>query len=165
MLDLRGITGPYNGLEAKIKFIKDCYRKSLTDPRVRRYAEQWAGRGDRRTQASNLYTALQHLLVYLPDPVGVEMTKSPSVMLDQMEGSYNHTIQGDCDDMSCLGYAMLMSIGMPTRLRVTWYGKSSMPQHIYLITFPTGSGAPVPFDLTRRDKFGSEIPYTRKMDF
>jgi len=164
MLELRGISGPYNGLPTKIKFIKDCYRKSLMDPRVRRLAEEWAGRGTRTEQTRNLYNALQHVLVYMPDPVGVEMTKSPSVMLDQMEGSYSNTIKGDCDDMSCLGYAMLMSLGIPARLRVAWYKGSSMPRHIYLIAFPQG-GTPVPFDLTARGKFGVEHPYTKVMDF
>ena len=164
MLELRGISGPYNGLAAKIKFIKDCYRKSLLDPRVRRYAEEWAGRGSRLLQTSHLFAALQHALVYLPDPVGVEMTKSPSVMLDQMQGSYSQTVKGDCDDMACLGYAMLMSIGIPARLRVAWYHGSPLPRHIYLIAFPDGK-RPVPFDLTRRGKFGSEHPYEKVQDF
>lgn len=164
MLELRGIEGPYNGLPAKIKFIKDCYRKSLTDPRVRRLAEEWAGRGTRLVQTRNLYNALQHILVYMPDPVGVEMTKSPSVMLDQMQGSYSSTIKGDCDDMACLGYAMLSSIGIPAKMRVAWYPGSALPKHIYLVAYPSGAD-PVAFDLTNKRGFGNEHPYSKVMDF
>ena len=163
MLELRGIAGPYNGLPTKIKFIKDCYKKSMLDPRVRRLAEEWAGQGTRLLQARNLYNALQHILVYTADPVGFEMTKSPSIMLDQMEGSFSNTIKGDCDDMSCLGYAMLMSIGIPARLRVAWYGNSPVPQHIYPVAFV--KGFEVPFDLTAKGKFGVEHPYAKVMDF
>jgi len=164
MLELRGISGPYNGLGTKIRFIKDCYRKSLLDPRIRGRAEEWAGKGSRLVQTRNLYEALKHGMVYMADPVGVEMTKSPSVMMDQMEGSYSRTVKGDCDDMACMAYAMLNSIGIPAKLRVAWYKGRSLPQHIYVVAFP-GIGREVPFDLTSKRGFGVEHPYDRVKDF
>lgn len=163
MLELRGIEGPYNGLDAKIKFIRDCYRKSLLDPRIRGRAEEWAGRGTRLVQTRNLYEALKHGLVYLPDPVGVEMTKSPSVMMDQMTNSYSQTAKGDCDDMACMAFAMLKSIGIPAVLRVAWYPGSQLPRHIYVVAYPKGQE--VAFDLTNKQGFGFEHPYSRKKDY
>lgn len=166
MLSLRGISGPYNGLGVKIKFIKDCYRKSLTDPRIRRRAEEWAGRGSRLAQTRNLFEAMKAGTVYMSDPVGVEMTKSPSVMMDQMEQNYSHTVKGDCDDLSCFAYAMLNSIGIPAKLRVVWFSGNALPSHIYVVAFPPGGPASgVPFDLASKRGFGYEHAYTRKMDF
>jgi len=164
MLSLRGISGPYNGLATKIQFIKDCYRKSLLDPRIRSRAEEWAGKGSRLKQTSNLYSALKHGLVYMSDPVGVEMTKSPSVMMDQMESSYSHTAKGDCDDMACMAYSMLNSIGVPAKLRVAWYKGISQPQHIYVMAYP--GGQEVAFDLTSKRGFAYEHkPYDKVKDF
>lgn len=163
MLTLRGIDGPYNGLAKKVNFIKGCYMKSLRDPRVRRFAEEAAGVGAREQQIKNLFAALKKIMVYLPDPVGVEFTKSPSAMLDQWSSSSTQTIKGDCDDMSCMAYSMLKSIGIPTSLRVTWYGDSKMPKHIYVVAHPQSGD--IPFDLASKHPVGYEHPYTRKLDF
>lgn len=162
-LNLRGITGAYNGLASKIKFIKDCYMRSLKDPRVRRFAEEAAGKGSREEQVANLFKGLKKIMVYLPDPVGVEYTKSPSAMLDQWSSSPNHTVSGDCDDMSCMAYSMLKSIGVPAALRVTWFGPGRQPKHIYVIArLQSGD---ICFDLASKRPFGFEHPFTRKMDF
>jgi transglutaminase-like putative cysteine protease len=159
-LSLRDINGPYNGLDAKVKFIKSCYMKSLSDPRLRRFAEQAAGRGTRLQQAKRLFNTMREVFVYTADPVGVEYTKSPTRHLDDILSRGKSF--GDCDDQACFAYAALMSIGIPTKLRVTWYGKA-MPQHIYLIAKDGNSW--YPFDTTRADGFGTERPYTKAKDF
>lgn len=160
IMKFRDLSGPYNGLEAKILFIKNCFRKSLTDTRVRRYAEETAGRGTREVQAKRLFLKIREVMVYTPDPVGVEMTKSPSRHLDEILGrgkSY-----GDCDDQACLAYTLLMSIGIPAKLRVVWYNKA-MPQHIYVIANLNGKWQP--FDTTRALGFGQEPQYTKAVDY
>jgi transglutaminase-like putative cysteine protease len=159
-LSLRSIDGPYNGLGAKVKFIKSCYAKTLTDPRLRRFAEQAAGRGTRLQQAQRLFNTMREVFVYTADPVGVEYTKSPLRHLDDIQ-SRGRTF-GDCDDQACFGYSALMSIGIPAKLRVTWYNKP-MPQHIYLIAKLGNSW--YPFDTTRASGFGTEKPYTKAKDF
>lgn len=152
--------GKYNGLGTKIRFIKKCYTNSLLDSRVRRMAEQAAGRGTRREQARALFDFIREKLTYTRDPVGVEMTKSPSVMVEQI--SDRGVSYGDCDDHACLSYAMLNSIGIPAKLRVAWYQKP-MPQHIYAIV--QLDGVWYPFDTTRASGFESEPPYTKAMEF
>ena len=160
LIKVRELSGAYNGLAQKIKFIKSCYQSSLLDPRVRRFAEQAAGRGDRLTQVKNLYDALKARLVYTPDPVGIEYTKSPSRHLDDILST--KVSYGDCDDHACVAYSMLQMIGIPAKLRVTWYDKS-MPQHIY--TMAQVSGKWYPFDTTKRSGFGKEAPYSKARDF
>jgi len=159
-LSLRDIDGPYNGLATKIRFIKACYHKTLTDPRLRRFAEQAAGRGTRTQQAQRLFNAIREKFVYTPDPVGVEYTKSPLRHLDDILSGGN--AHGDCDDQACFNYAALMSIGLPAKLRVTWYSQK-MPQHIYNLV--KLDGAWYPFDTTRATGFGQEKPFTKSKDF
>jgi len=163
MLKLRSLSGPFDGLADKIAFIKGCYRKSLLEPQVRRAAEEWAGKGTRLVQTKNLYDNLKKVTAYLPDPVGVEMTKSPAVMLRELSENPSRTIKGDCDDMSCLSYTMLNIIGIPTKLRVAWYRGSPLPRHIYPVAFP--GGLAVPFDLTTKRGLGYEHPYAKAQDF
>jgi hypothetical protein len=166
------LAGPYNGLDKKIAFIKECYSKSLRDPRVRSYAEVTAGKGPLLRQAMNLFSSLVAHSTYLPDPlgfyhkgrgVGLEFTKSPASMMDQF--STRKSFIGDCDDAACLSYSMLQSIGIPAKIRVTWYKDNpSMPKHIYTVAVINGVG--YPFDTTRKTpRFGSEAPYLRKVDF
>lgn len=158
---MHDIGGPYNGLAKKIGFIKDCYLKALQDGRIRQFAEQYAVGENDYDKAKALYAAIREHMSYLHDPVGVEMTKSPSVMMDEMvrRGS----TAGDCDDHACLGYALLQSIGIPAKLRVVWYEGSAMPNHIYDVAYLRGQW--VPFDTTSRLGFGMEMPNARQRDF
>lgn len=160
-LKMQTVSGRYNGLDKKIAFIRSCYAKTLADPRLRRFAENAAGAGDRTKQAINLYNAIRKHLNYLPDPIGVEMTKSPSVMVGEMEARGNSA--GDCDDHACFGYTLLKTIGIPAMLRVAWYGNVDMPRHIYVVA--NLGGRWLPFDTTRKAGFGTEAPYSKKEDF
>jgi len=161
MMARQTLSGRFNGLDAKVRFIHSCYNSSLTDPRVRSFAEQAGGAGSRMKQAQGIFMAVRERLKYMRDPVGMEFTKSPTVMLDEMT-TRGYTV-GDCDDQACFMLTMLKSIGIPTKLRVTWYGKVAMPQHIYVVSFIEGRW--VPIDTTRAEGFGQEVPYARKQDF
>lgn len=161
-LKMHMLSGPYNGLEAKIRFIFRSYPKALLDPRLRKVTEGLAGKGTRYEQAGNLYDGLKESVLYMADPVGVEMTKSPSRMLDDLQRG-GHLI-GDCDDLASFAYTALMSIGVPAGLRVVWKGNKPMPCHIY--AFAILNGVRVPFDLASKSKgFGEETDYTRREDY
>jgi len=161
-LSLRTLNGEYNGLGEKIAFIRGCYHKSLTDLRLRRFAEQTAGKGSRYQQAGNLFQAIRQVMVYTPDPVGVEYTKSPSKMMDDIEA--RGKAYGDCDDFACLSRTLLMLIGIPAKLRVIWKGTGAMPRHIF--TVASIDGQDVAFDTAARTMpMGEETSYTRKVDF
>jgi transglutaminase-like putative cysteine protease len=161
MMTRQTLNGAYNGLATKVRFIKDCYHKSLTDQRVRSFAEVAGGAGPRASQARGVFAQVREKVKYMRDPVGMEFTKSPSVMLDEI-AMRGYTV-GDCDDQACFMHTLLNSIGIPTKLRVTWYGKVPMPQHIYVVSLLDGKW--VPIDTTRAEGFGQEVPYARKQDF
>ena len=162
MFRLQTLAGAFNGLEQKIRFIKHGYQKALVDPLARRFVEITAGRGTREEQARAIYNAVRSRLNYLPDPVGVELTKTPSVILAEMDTRGGST-SGDCDDHASLNYSLLQLAGIPAKLRVIWYGPGSNPKHIYAIAFLAGRW--VPFDTTRKAGFATEAPYRQAMDF
>lgn len=159
-LTLRMVGGPYNGLGSKVAFIRGCFRKSLLDPKVLRFAEEAVGRGTRAEQARTLFDFLRDRVRYVPDPVGVEMTKSPGVLVEEILSRGYAT--GDCDDHACLAYSLLKLVGIPAKLRVIWLGKPA-PQHIYVVA--TIDDKDVAFDTTRALGFATEPRYTRKEDF
>lgn len=156
---LKNISGAYNGLAHKIKFARNAYQASFMRPEVRAFAENAAGRGDRKTQAMRLFRVLRQSLNYVADHVGVEFTKSPWTMIEEIrERGFSG---GDCDDQATLAYTLLNSIGIPAALRVGWYGKED-PQHIYIVALLNGQW--VPFDTTLSE-FGREHPAHRTKDF
>lgn len=156
---LINIAGRFNGLDSKVKYIKGCYNKSFTDMRVRRMAEIWAGRGTRIEQIASLYNNIKHHVTYLPDPVGVEMTKTPGAIIREVEERGSSS--GDCDDHTCLAYTMLKSIGIPASIRVAWFD-SLMPQHIYPRAFVMGRW--VAFDTTSKQGMGRESKAISKVE-
>jgi transglutaminase-like putative cysteine protease len=160
MLTLRTIGGEYNGLKAKIGFIKRCYKRSLVEPELRALVEQVTGRGSRMEQVRRLFDWVRGHIDYLPDPVGVELTKSPSVLIKEV-ASRGRT-SGDCDDQACLNYTLLQLMGISCKLRVVWL-QGPMPGHIYVVA--DVQGVEVPFDTTRLEGFGNDTPYARKEDF
>lgn len=161
MLKLRSqsLAGPYNGLAKKIAFARRAKFAASLYPEVRQFAEGAAGKGERRLQAGRLFRVIKESVNYVGDPIGVEQTKAPWVLLAEIEA--RGFAAGDCDDQATLAYVLLDSIGIPARLRVAWYGNED-PQHIYAIARLNGEWTA--FDTTR-DFMGYEIRYTRVKDF
>jgi len=160
-LRLQTITGPYNGLEAKLRFIKGCYPKATMDPDFHTFVENSAGRGTRLEQATSLFNAIRQGLNYLPDPIGFEQTKSPSRIVKEILSFGSSS--GDCDDHACFSFSALKTMGLPAKLRVVWLNGLDMPGHIYALAFLEDRW--VPFDTTRQAGINTEAPYTHKEDF
>jgi len=160
---LQTLKGQFGGLKQKIDFMRRCYPGSLTDPAVRRFAEQGAGRGTRFEQVRNLYAAIKAHVAYLPDPLGVEMTKSPSVLLREMD-ERGGTTSGDCDDQASFSYTLLKSIGIPAKLRVVWFDRACMPGHIFPMARVDGDW--ITFDTTNKAGMGvTPSGVTKQEDF
>jgi hypothetical protein len=160
---LHTLTGPFNGLAEKIAFIRSCYPRTISDGRIREYTERNALGRDRLSQLRSLYAAVRRDVRYFPDPVGVELTKAPSVLLSEIEE--RGYASGDCDDHACLNFTLLQTMGVYAVLRVTWHG-GPQPRHIYAVAFH--AGREYPFDTTRNEPpevaFGREPSYSRKED-
>lgn len=156
---LTPLSGAFNGLAQKIRFARTKAEEALSRPAVRSFAEAAAGRGTRYEQAQRMFYTLRSVVNYVADPVGAEFIKAPWVMVEEIRE--RGFAAGDCDDQATLAYTLLRSIGIPSKLRVGWYG-SSMPGHIYAVAQLNGQW--VAFDTTN-SVFGREKPNTHAEDF
>jgi hypothetical protein len=172
---LSELTGPNNGLDAKIAFIQAAYHAAVLDPAFSNAIHTALGRATRAQQLANLYAACSKRLEYVPDPVGYEQTKTPLVMLREIR--QRGYASGDCDDQSSFCFSALQVGGFPAMLRVVWLadpqasGWTSLwpnltdgPNHIYAVAvMPDGSE--IAFDTTNSKGLGAEPDYLKKEDF
>lgn len=68
-------------------------------------------------------------VAFTPDPVGHELLRSPSYMLEriQLDGSVN----GDCDDVAILGACLGMAIGLRARFQLIGFNPTGPFSHVY----------------------------------
>ena len=104
---------------------------------------------------------------YVKDPVGTESLQAPDMMIRMMKDA--GYAMGDCDDMSLLIAALLMSIGIRPAFRAVKY-KASSPtyNHIYVVVYENNinnSSSPGPvkrlaIDAIVKDRpIGYELPH------
>jgi len=111
---------PYGapGLAVKVARLRQLVRSARADPAfrgrvaalVRRVPEK-----DADGEIGAVSAFVRRRVRYLRDPVAVEFFQAPQILLGQALAGH---AQGDCDDLTALGAAMLESIGYPTRFRV-----------------------------------------------
>lgn len=66
---------------------------------------------------------------FVPDPVGIELIRSPVYMLRQIESK--GTARGDCDDVATLGAALGKAVGMPARFVVQSFAAGQPYGHVF----------------------------------
>ena len=79
------------------------------------------------------------------DPLGVELIRTPSYLLRQIEDTGR--AEGDCDDVAVLGAALGMAAGIPARYVLVGLTPGDPFEHVYaeLLT----AWGPVDLDTTR----------------
>lgn len=84
---------------------------------------------------------------FVPDPLGVELTRTPAYMLNQYYAQ--GIVSGDCDDAATLGAALAKSVGMPCKLVGVGFGSwLGAFAHVYTI-IALRSGVVVTLDVTK----------------
>lgn len=84
---------------------------------------------------------------FMPDPYGVELTRTPENMLN----AYNVQgwIGGDCDDAAILGCALAKSVGIPCKLvAIGFQSPTGSLSHVFGVLLPPAS-APLDVDVTK----------------
>lgn len=97
---------------------------------------------------------------FVPDPRGVELLKSPHVMLNEYRlGGY---ATGDCDDAAILSASIALAMG----LRVRWVLLGFTPTGPYRHVFAEAreAGRWVDFDVTRPVQFPPNLRIHRRLD-
>lgn len=97
---------------------------------------------------------------FVRDPRGVELLKSPQVMLEEWERSGRAT--GDCDDAAILGAAVALASGYRVRWVLLGFRKSGPYGHVYAeARRPRGPW--VPFDVTRPSHLPAGLKVHRRV--
>lgn len=110
---------------------------------------------------------------YVKDPVGTESLQAPDMMIRMMQDA--GYAMGDCDDMSLLIAALLMSIGIQPRFRAVRYAKDCPHfNHIYVVVYENnisdslnpGPTRRLVLDAIVKDKpIGFEMPHQSGQEF
>lgn len=152
---------PYESLDQVIKHMKRLYNKYKAHPAIRQKAVEItsgipedrrtgiANRRDHQAIADAIYDWAKKNVAYVNDPAGVEYLQSPVKTL-----KYGF---GDCDDYTTLAAALMSSIGVPVRFKLSKNNPNNRDaySHIYLEYEVDGSW--YPFDLTLHSQAGQEV--------
>ncbi len=140
--------------------MKDMINAGVRDYYVRRWAEIIAeGSGpDDFSKAQTVYNFILGNTFYLKDPIGVELLKTPHLMLNMIESGSNFGL--DCDDLTILSLTLLKIIGIPVALRAVSTTPDLEFGHIYGLFRDKQQGW-IPIDLVvgfRGGRLGEEPP-------
>lgn len=72
---------------------------------------------------------LETYFVFVPDPVGHELLRAPTHLLEQIE-KVGHA-SGDCDDVAILGASLGMAVGLPARFVILGFDPHGPFSHVY----------------------------------
>lgn len=97
---------------------------------------------------------------FVPDPPGVELLKSPHVMLN--EWRLDGTASGDCDDAAILSASLALAMGLPVRWVLLRFAPSGAYRHVYAEAWD-GRGW-VDFDVTKPLQFPAGLRIYRRLN-
>jgi hypothetical protein len=80
-----------------------------------------------------LYHYLRAHVSFVPDPVGVELIRTPQAMLRTIQ--QRGFVAGDCDDLATFGAALLRAMGREPVLVVTGRPRTGLPRAFRHILF------------------------------
>jgi transglutaminase-like putative cysteine protease len=97
---------------------------------------------------------------FVPDPKGVELLKSPGVMLN--EWRLQGFAKGDCDDAAILSASIALAMGLRVRWVVLGFTPGGPYRHVYAEACD-GRGW-VDFDVTRPMQFPPGLRIYRRLN-
>lgn len=132
------------GIELTVVHMRREVRAALGDPLLEGTARAIVGGASPRSAAARIRAFLDDRTRFVPDPLGVELIRSPVFMLETIECA-GYAV-GDCDDIAVLGAALGLSAGIPARFVLLAFEDPGLYEHVYteLLT-----PEPVELDTTR----------------
>lgn len=133
------------GIEATVGHMRRLARAAAADPLLRETAAHIVqGESSDVGRAQAIRSFLSDHVRFQPDPSGVELIRSPRLLLEQIA---DRGARGDCDDVATLGAALGMAVGIPARFKLLGFTPAGPFEHVYteLLT----SQGPVELDTTR----------------
>lgn len=97
---------------------------------------------------------------FVPDPPGVELLKSPHVMLN--EWRLSGFAYGDCDDAAILSASVAMAMGLRVRWVLLGFTPSGPYRHVFAEACERGRW--VDFDVTKPAQFPAGLRICRRLN-
>lgn len=149
-----------------VDYMKKIARKVNGHPEVRQLAENILNYYNTKSmyyfdEALAIGDYVKKFVKYVRDPQGIEMLTDPITMIDKLKRDEAY---GDCDDMSLLIAALLLSLGHSPRFAIVKYDKNAKSyQHIYVVTYEKNYGDKKPRRLVldaiaKKYPIGWEVP-------
>lgn len=118
------------GIELTVWHMRALVRTSLSRPLLAdRAASIVAGSESALEAGTRIREFLETEVVYVPDPLGMELLKSPVYMLREIDADGRAT--GDCDDVAILGAALGLAAGLPARFVLLAFRPGAPYEHVY----------------------------------
>lgn len=130
-----------------IRHMRELARKALRQPLTIRAAERIIP-PDVPTADKVFFLRdwLAQNWVFQPDPVGMELLRTPDFLLTEM--GHGEPGRGDCDDVATLAAALGMAAGIPARFVLVSFGPGLPFTHVYCELLTACNGW-VELDVTR----------------
>ncbi|MFH1398965.1 MAG: hypothetical protein ABIG95_02545 [Candidatus Woesearchaeota archaeon] len=130
-----------------LKIMKNMINSGAQNYYVRRWAENIVSghNGNDISKIQMIFAFLVNHTQYLKDTHGIELLRSPEVILHLLE--VGEIPQIDCDDYVLLSLSLLKSIGFPVGMRAVAVKPSGELEHVYGMVFTNKRW--MPLDLTK----------------
>jgi hypothetical protein len=134
------------GTVATVDAMERAVAQGLRDPEVVLYAQdlvRHVPERDRVAEATAIFDAVRETLRYTNDPLGVELVKTPTFILREIERHGRATL--DCDDASVWLATLLRAVGMQTRFKVIRASRASPGEftHVFVEALIHGRWQPL----------------------
>lgn len=132
------IPSGHAGIEETVRHMRRLVRDAEGRPLLARTAARIiAGARTDGTAAVAIREWMDQHTRFEPDPVGVELIRTPEYMLEMV--ATTGEASGDCDDVAVLGAALGRAAGLPARFVLIGFRKGEPYQHVYTeLGTPTG---------------------------
>jgi len=122
-------------------------------------AAQVSSRGaDPAEKAQLIREFVDYAVTFTPDPLGLELVKSPEYMLREFFAQGEAF--GDCDDVAVLAAALGMAVGIPARFTLLGFSPTQPFRHVLTELYTPCQGW-VEMDTTRPDQFPPGLEVVR----
>lgn len=146
------------GIEFTVWHMRALVRSSLHRTLLtQRAASIVAGSVGELEAANRIREYLEERVAFVPDPLGVELLKSPVYMLREIDADGRAT--GDCDDVAILGAALGLAVGLPARFVLLAFTPGAPYEHVY--TELQTEGGWLELDTTRPHQLPSGLHIAR----
>lgn len=153
------IPGGALGIELTIVHMRRVVREALASPLPYQAVADIVGEPDlpRGRAARRIRDWLEMATRFVPDPLGVELIRTPALMLAMIE--CEGVAPGDCDDVAVLGATLGMAAGIPSRFVLLAFDDFGLYEHVYteLLT-----PEPVELDTTRPAQLPPDLRIARR---